>query len=193
MRTESGIALELWSGFHQEDKEFLRIFLREMGPCPKDRPDPNIGGANLFIGLMIRFEVLARMGQTAQLFKEMKSVYLLQLREGQGTLFEGIQERKGCHGFNGMAGALLTDQLLGLGSLNQEDKTVVISPHPGECRWAYGRKKCEDGEASLRWVADSMEHKLEMEVLVPKGWKTKIELSFELSGWTILVNGETQG
>ena len=89
-----------------------------------------------------------------------------------------------------MAGALLTDQLLGLGSLNQEDKTVVISPHPGECRWAYGRKKCEDGEASLRWVADAMEHKLEIEVQLPEGWDAKIELPFELSGWKIVVNGK---
>lgn len=160
VRTESGVALELWSGFHKDDRRFIKAFLHEMGPCPTERPNPNVGGANLFIGLMIRFEVLARMGQLEQLFQEMKSVYLPQLKEGQGTLFEGIQERKGCHGFNGMAGALIADQFLGLGSPNQETRTVVISPHPGNCEWAYGKKQCEDGEISFRWVADHMEHKL---------------------------------
>ena len=190
VRTESGIALELWSGFHKEDKRFIRAFLNEMGPCPKERPNPNVGGANLFIGLMIRFEVLARMDQTEQLFQEMKSVYLPQLKEGQGTLFEGIQERKGCHGFNGMAGALIADQLLGLGSPDQENKTVIISPHPGNCKWAYGKKKCQDGEISLRWTADHMEYTLEMETELPEKWSAQIELSRELNGWKVMLNGE---
>lgn len=188
VRTESGVALELWGGFHKDDKRFIKAFLREMGPCPAERPNPNVGGANLFIGLMIRFEVLARMRQIDQIFQEMKSVYLPQLKEGQGTLFEGIQERKGCHGFNGMAGALIADQLLGLGSPNQATKTVILSPHPGKCKWAYGRKHCEDGEISLRWTADHMDHKLEMEAELPGGWKADVELPIELSGWEVLLN-----
>lgn len=188
VRTESGAALELWSGFHKDDKRFIKAFLCEMGPCPAERPNPNVGGANLFIGLMIRFEVLARMGKIQQLFQEMKSVYLPQLKEGQGTLFEGIQERKGCHGFNGMAGALIADRLLGLGSPNQENRTVTLSPHPGNCKWAYGKKQCQDGEISLRWAADHMEHKLEMEAELPEGWNAEIVLPIELSGWKVLLN-----
>ena len=190
VRTESGIALEFWSGFHKEDLTLRRQFLDEMGPCPKERPNPNIGGLNLFIGMMIRFEVLARLGETKRLLTEMKSVYLPQLREGQGTLFEGIQAKAGCHGFNGMAGALLTDQFLGLGSPNQKEKTVVIAPDPCGRTWAYGRKQCADGTLTLRWSADQMTHELDLWLFLPEGWKPEIQLPFSLCGWTVRVNGK---
>lgn len=46
---------------------------------------------NMFIGMMIRFEVLARLGRSEQLIRELKDVYLQELRDGSGTLFENVQ------------------------------------------------------------------------------------------------------
>ena len=188
--TEGGVALELWSGFHGDDREYIRRFVDSMGSCPKYRPDPNIGKANLFIGLMLRFDVLARMGRADVLVREWKDLYLEELQNGAGTLFESIQERSGCHGFNGYVGALMTNQILGLGIPMQSTKTVMISPHPGELNWACGNAVCEEGNIYFKWSADHENHIFDMTLYLPKGWEARYELPFELSGWSIRLNGK---
>lgn len=80
--TESGAALELWSEFHKNDKHYIRRFVDSMGYSPRFRPDPNVGRSNLFIGLMIRFSVLAKMGEIDALVREMKDLYLGEMRIG---------------------------------------------------------------------------------------------------------------
>ena len=189
-QTEAGIALTLFSGFGITDERYVSAFVDRMGTCPKYRPDPNIGRANLFIGLMVRFVVLARLGRTETLVRELKDVYLPQLNRGAGTLFESIDAFSGCHGFNGMAGALIVNQVLGLGQPEQLTKTVVIAPHPGELDWAYGSALCEDGEITLDWKADQEKHVLDMQLVLPEGWNYVLRLPFALSGWRVRLNGE---
>lgn len=189
-RTESGVALEIWSGFHQNDVSFLRKFTETMGSCPKRRPDPNIGKANLFIGLMIRFDVLARMGKAEELIREWKDLYLEELKLGSGTLFEGIADTSGCHGFNGYVGTLMTNVILGLGMPMQRTKTIKISPHPGTLKWAGGSAVCEDGKIFLRWQADHEKHLFDMMLYLPNGWKAEFDFPFELNGWNVKVNGK---
>lgn len=191
LRTESGIALELWSGFHSDDADLKKQFQEEMGSASRHRSNPNIGKPNLFIGLMLRFDVLARMGCTELLIEEWKALYLEQLRFGPGTLSEEIQETGGCHGFNGYIGALMTTEVLGLGLPSERTRTVSIAPHPGKLRWASGRAMCSDGEITLRWVADHDAHRLQMTLLLPKGWKAEYSFPFELQGWDISINGES--
>ena len=89
---------------------------------------------------MIRFDVLGKLGYIQELVRELKDVYLEELKLGSGTFFENINAFSGCHGFNGMAGALLTEKVLGLGQPIQRTKTVVIEPHPGALRWARARQ-----------------------------------------------------
>lgn len=187
--TESGYALQLFSGFWTEQKGYVREFLKTMGTCPEERANPNIGKANLFIGLMIRFAVLSKLGKVELLVRELKDVYLPQLRGGSGTLFENIHETSGCHGFNGYAGALIVNDVLGLGHPKQANKTVRIRPYPGTLDWACGTASCADGEIRLSWNADRDEHVLNMELTMPEGWKPLIEIPFELSGWKVMVNG----
>lgn len=189
--TEGGQALELWSGFHLEDKVWMKNFIHTMGPCPEYRSNPNIGKANLFIGLMIRFDVLGRLGYVTELVREVKDVYLEELKLGSGTFFENINAFSGCHGFNGMAGALLTNKVLGLGQPMERTKTVCIEPHPGQLRWAEGAAVCGDGMIFLKWSADADEHTLQMSLSLPEGWQAEFSRSFELSGWKIELNGKT--
>ncbi len=188
--TESGIALELWSGFHGEDAAYLRRFVNTMGVAPKYRADPNVGKANLFIGQMIRFDVLARMGKIDALLKEWKELYLPQLAEGSGTLFENYAAFSGCHGFNGATGALMTNHVLGLGAPMQRTKSLRIAPHPCGLRWARGTARCAEGMISFSWSADEETHELTMRLVLPEGWKYELCLPFELSGWRIWMNGE---
>lgn len=188
--TEAGLALELWSGFRTGDPAYVRPFTEEMGTCPRLRPNPNIGRANLFIGLMIRFDVLAKLGKTDTLVKELKDVYLPELLHGAGTLYENINAFSGCHGFNGMAGALIVNQVLGLGQPFQLTHTVRINPHPGELNWACGNAVCEEGDIYLEWHADHEAHVLDMELTLPEGWTPEVVIPFELSGWKVYMNGK---
>lgn len=187
--TESGIALQLWSGFKKEDKKFRKQFVENMGTCPEHRADPNIGKANLFIGLMIRFDVLSQMGKIDILVKELKDVYLPELVHGSGTMFENYAANSGCHGFNAVAGAYIVNDVLGLGQPMQLTKTIKICPHPGKLNWANGSARCCDGDIYMNWTAKHDEHVLNIELTLPEGWKPEVEISFDLSGWTIWLNG----
>ena len=190
--TESGVALQLWSGFKKEDMKLRKKFVETMGTCPEHRADPNIGKANLFIGLMIRFDVLSKMGKIDTLVKELKDVYLPELIHGSGTMFENYAGYSGCHGFNAVVGALLVNDVLGLGQPMQLTKTIRICPHPGKLNWANGSARCCDGDIYLNWSADHDEHVLNMELTLPEGWKPEVEITFELASWTVILNGEIQ-
>ncbi len=189
-QTETGIALQIWSGFKKDDKRYLKRFVENMGTCPEQRSDPNIGKANLFIGLMIRFDVLSRMGKVDTLVRELKDVYLPELIHGSGTMFENYAGYSGCHGFNAVAGALIVNDVLGLGQPMQSTKTVRICPHPGKLNWANGTAGCCDGDIYFNWAADHDAHVLHMELTLPDGWKPEVETAFELSGWKLILNGK---
>lgn len=150
------MALELWSGFHLENKVYIQQFVNALGPCPEYRPNPNVGRTNMFIGMMIRFEVLARLGRSEQLIRELKDVYLQELRDGSGTLFENVHALSGCHAFNGEAGALIVNQVLGLGQPLQLTKTVTICPHPARLRWAVGTAETRTEPFSWTGAANRM-------------------------------------
>ena len=162
--------------------------MKSMGPSPQYRVNPNIGKANLFIGQMIRFDALSKMKQTEVLFREIKEIYLPELRDGSGTLFENYNEFSGCHGFNGAIGALLMSDILGLGQPMQKDKTIVICPNPCGLLWASGSAECDDGRMFMKWNADYEEHALDVTVRLPECWNAVVQIPFELNGWTIIIN-----
>ena len=190
-RTESGIALEMWSGFHAEDKALLRRFLHAMGPNPERASDPNVGKSNLFIGLMVRFEVLARMNRITELVHEFKSLYLPQLKMGSDTLFETVQEDGGCHGFNADVGAMLTGKVLGLGAASMRTRTVTISPHVCSLHWAEGTIEVPEGLIHMRWTADNDERTLEIQLDLPEGWHYALDPEWDAQGQTVTLNGKT--
>lgn len=188
--TEGGAALELWSGFHLSDDNYRKLFMLTMGPCPCFRSNPNIGKANQFIGLMIRFDVLAMLGEKETLIRELRNVYLEELRLGSGTFFENINAFSGCHGFNGMAGAYLMSEILGFKKIDDGNKEITISPFPGNLRWARGAVWTSDGPAFLSFSSDEILHHLDVRITVPKGWKVTWKPDFYVKGWRLTLNGE---
>lgn len=187
--SEGGRSLEIYSGFHRNDRIYLRQFIKTMGPCPEFPANPNIAGSNLFIGLMIRFAVLSELGETEELIRELKQVYLEELKVGSGTFFENINAISGCHGFNGMAGALLKKNILGLDQPSELEKKILFAPHPCGLRWAEGTSLCSDGMIFCKWQADYEEHELRIILQLPQEWKAEFVRPFELSGWKVLLNG----
>lgn len=188
--TEAGVAYEIWSGFHLNDRDYINGFVNTMGYSPKYRSNPNNGKANIFIGMIIRFDVLARLGKIETLVKELKSVYLEELRDGSGTFFENYNAFSGCHGANGLIGTLLTNKVLGLGQPSELTKTVKIAPNPCGLNWARGSAKCSDGMIFMNYKADNEEHIIDIVLGLPEGWNYELEIPFELCGWKVLLNGK---
>lgn len=189
--TESGIAFELWGGLHSGDQAYISRFVNSMGCAPKNRPDPNVGKANNFIGLIIRQEILAGLDRTEELVNELKALYLPELRDGSGTFFEGYSDTSGCHGANAIAGALLTQKVLGLGCPCASCKTVLVSPNPCGLKWAQGSADTSDGPIFLRWSADEDTHTMHILLTLPEGWSADVHLPFALTGWTVTLNGKS--
>ncbi len=190
IRTEAGIALELFSGAYADNEECKAAFADSMGYAPIERSDPNIAKPNLFIGLILRFAVLAAEMENEKLIHELKSLYLPQLQEGSGTLYEGYAEHAGCHGMNGQAGVLITNHVLGLGEPMELSKKVVISPYPGTVSWARGTARCSDGMISMQWNANRRKRRLGINLLIPDGWHYELNLPDDLKSWTVEINGE---
>ncbi len=190
--TEAGAAYEIWSGFHLEDKAYINGFVNTMGYAPKYRSNPNYGKANIFIGLIVRFDVLARLGKIDTLVKELKDIYLAELRDGSGTFFENYNAFSGCHGANGLIGTLLTNKVLGLGQPSELTKTVKIAPNPCGLNWARGAAKCSGGMIFMNYKADNEEHIIDIILQLPEGWSYELEIPFELCGWKVLLNGVEQ-
>ena len=183
--TEAGAALEIWSGFHRDDDAYMRKFLYTQGPFPSYRSNPNVGKANLFIGIMIRFDVLFQMGRIEQLVHEIKAVYLPELRDGSGTFFENYNAVSGCHGFNSAAGAMSKEKVLGLGAISEKDKSVVFAPNPCGLRWANGSSVCSDGSIFVEWSADEEAKRFMASLQLPEGWHFELQLPDSLKEWEI--------
>lgn len=81
------------------------------GPAPT-RPDsgPPLAPSNVFIGLYLRFDLLARLGERDRLLREMKALFGPMLTRGPGTLWEHrTLAGSVCHGFASHAAVWLRD------------------------------------------------------------------------------------
>ena len=198
--TEAAMYTSLWSGLFDEDEAPLLIGnVRDaMGPAPTYPSDPNIGQSGLFIGLCIRLDMLARQNNKQKMLEDMLAIYMPQLKEGPGTLWEHrvIEANSRCHGFNSHAGVHLMRDILGLG-IPTENKggTAEIRIEPEICllRWARGTHLTKWGMVSAAWQYDGKSFRLD--VSLPENMAYKVKLPREARGLlrqnvTVTVNGQ---
>jgi len=185
--TESATATTLWTGlFTPAEAPALFKNTRDiMGPAPRFSKDPNIGASNLFIGLCIRLDMLTRNGYCDKMYEDMLAIYLPQLKEGPGTLWESqlIDGTSRCHGFTAHAGVHLMRDILGLGfPLYEKDgngtPAITIAPHICGLRWARGSLETDSGMINVYWKYDG--DSFALKVSVPSGIKHRIELPREV-------------
>ncbi len=172
-RSEAAQYTIIWSGLFDR-KEMPRYFWRLIhttGPAREYECDTHLGKAQLFIGLCIRLDMLAKLGEYDVMLRELQAIYMPQLREGPGTLWENLDviNTSRCHGFSAHAGVLLTRDILGLGEPDEVNKTVRIDPHPCGLRWARGVVNTSDGPVSLFWRLENGE--LKPQLSLPEGWR----------------------
>ncbi len=155
----------LWAELFEKEEipVVARAVVRAMGPAPLVPPSTQIGPSGLFIGLCIRMDLLAKWGEYDELLRELKALYLPQLTEGPGTLWETreLNNSSRCHGFAAHTAVHLTRDLLGLdipkvfdldtrakiGAAEQKD-ALQKEPHLCGLRWMRGTVGTQAGIVS---------------------------------------------
>lgn len=180
--SETGIATCLWADLFApgELPALDRAFRDCMGVSPRYAADPEIGRSQLFIGLCIRLDALARRGCYDRLCEELKAVYLPQLQEGPGTLWESLcmDNSSRCHGFTSHAGVHLVRDVLGLGEPDRLERTLTVAPHLCGLRWARGTAAFAEGTASVSWQYDG--DSFSMECQIPDFYTVRVNLPREI-------------
>lgn len=179
--TEACTFTSLWAGlYNKEDNLPLVNFARDhMGTCPKYPSDLAIGKSNLFIGLCIRLDMLARFGYYDTMFKDMLDIYMWQLKEGPGTLWECnyIDTSSRCHGFSSHVGVHLLRDVVGFADINKKEGYIKISPHICSLEWARGCVEIDGYMSCVEWRYDSDEFFLSVDI--PKNYKYSVKLPDE--------------
>ncbi len=171
--SEAAMYTALWAElFTPEEAPVLYQTVRDcMGPAPVFGKDPNVGESQLFIGLCIRLDLLARMGAYDKMYEDLLAIYEPQLREGPGTLWEttGIDTSSRCHGFTSHAGVHLMRDVLGMGDLYLHEDgigkpCIEIAPHICGLRWARGCRETPAGMVGVEWTYDGESFMLRVNV-----------------------------
>ena len=185
--SEAAMYTSLWCGlFSPEEAPVLYRTVRDlMGPAPRYAKDPMVGSSQLFIGLCIRLDMLARMGAYDKLYEDLLAICEPQLREGPGTIWENclIDTSSRCHGFTSHFGVHLMRDVLGLGfhlyeANGEGDCTLEISPHICGLRWAKGSHETPEGMISVSWAYDGESFTLRANV--PSAYECRVTLPREV-------------
>jgi len=167
--TESAQYVMLWSELFGKEElpSVTHEVLWAMGPAPRRPIDPQLGGAQMFIGLEVRLSLLSKWQENDQLLRELRALYLPMLTEGPGTLWEvrNMNNSSYCHGFNANACVMLLYNILGLDIPKVYDLETGMDILPEEqrnqvqgkadlvdLRWARGGVTLADGSLVTRIV-----------------------------------------
>ncbi|MBQ4112298.1 MAG: hypothetical protein IJD38_05845 [Clostridia bacterium] len=184
--SEAATYTSLWCGlFTPEESPLLIKTVRDkMGPAPVFAKDPMVGDSQLFIGLCIRLDMLTRLGCYDKCYEDMLAIFIPQLTEGPGTLWENriIDTSSRCHGFTSHAGVHLMRDVLGLGFPlfdpdGEGDPVLEITPHICGLRWARGTRETPEGLVSVDWRYD--EESFILRVTAPKSYDCRVILPKE--------------
>ena len=187
--SEAAMYTALWSGLFAkgEAPRLEQAIKQKMGPAPFYAKDPMVGKSNLFIGLCIRLDMLTRLGAHDKMYEDMLAIYMPQLKEGPGTLWENemIDTSSRCHGFAAHAGVHLLRDVLGLGipafdARGEGEKQIEIAPHTCGLRWARGTHETPDGLIALEWRYDGESFVLNGSL--PAGYTYTLTLPREVRG-----------
>lgn len=186
-----------WSGLLtlKDAPELWTLLKEEYGPCPakyRGTAHLRVGNCGVFFGHMMRFELLARYGETELLEKEMKHLCGYMLEQDPGTFWETMNGKDSRnHGFGSYYGALIERVFLGIELPDRNRKTIRFAPQPGSLRWAKGTMETADGRISAFWKKSGEDFCMEMSA--PEGYRIEAEIPEEYCyGRSLVVNGESR-
>ena len=185
-----------WTGLlRKEDAPDLwKALLEQFGPMPRKQrgiTQLSVGNCGVFFGHMMRFELLARFGETALLEEEIKCLCGYMMEQDPGTFWEtlgGTNSRN--HGFGAHYGVVAMRDFLGMDIPDCVEKTVRFAPGQGSLRWAKGRIGLGDGQFAASWHKEL--DRFDLSMSAPEGYRILLELPAEYSSGKMTMNGEEQ-
>ncbi len=146
------------------------------GPCKKRDINVYAAEADIFIGLMIRFEFLRKLGRFNELQGEIRELFGKMTDTEPGTLWESVTGNSSrCHGFASYAGAMLIRDILGIGIANEIEKTITLAPHPDRLTFANGYTTVKGGKVTVGWYVKN--NILYFTATVPEGYTVNTDFS----------------
>ena len=147
--------------------QLWRTLVDEVGPGRRGHPEMDV--ADAFVGWMLRCELLARYGESKELYRSIKSYYG-RMAETSGTLWEfadGHDSR--CHAFAGNIAALIFREAFGIERIDWANKTVSWREPSTELASACGRIPVPVGEISVRITCEN--GRPIRKFSLPDGWR----------------------
>ena len=184
--SEAAAYTSLWCGLFTPDEVplLVKAVRDSMGPAPIYPKDPMVGESQLFIGLCIRLDMLTRLGYYDKCYEDLLAIYMPQLTEGPGTLWENriMDTSSRCHGFTSHAGVHLMRDVLGLGFPlfapdGEGDPVLEIIPHLYGLRWARGTRETPEGLVYVDWRYDG--ESFTLRVTAPEAYECRVVLPKE--------------
>ena len=155
--------------------ELWKRLVGQFGPGRDSaRVFPEVRPSNMFIGNMLRMDLLGREGETGKLSEEMPG-YCLHMAQQTGTLWEHGQAAASCnHGFASHVAHLMFRDLLGIRMIDPVGRRVVLRAPSTGLDWCEGRVHVPGGFVSLCW-SRRPDGKLEVTQSVPAGYHCVVE------------------
>lgn len=112
---------------------------------------PTVFPANMFIGNVLRMELLSRAGRTGQIACEMVKLFS-PMAELTGTLWEDDSPAHSCnHGFGSVVADMMYRDLLGVRRIDRASRKIDIQLGGGDLEWCEGAMPICSGLLRLRW------------------------------------------
>jgi alpha-L-rhamnosidase len=155
--------------------ELWKKMADEFGPKRKQtKKYPEIHGANMLNGIMLRLDLLSRNGLVRKAARELID-YNLYMAERTGTLWENVGDYASCnHGFASHAVNVLYRDVLGLYKVDPVNKMIHLRFGPQDISFCRGTMPTPDGLCTLSWQKDDkgvFVYKLDP----PAGYKVRVE------------------
>ena len=161
--------------------KFFEQLTREYGPARElATQEPVLAPSNVFIGLYLRLETLARRGEVDRLLREMRALFLPMLARGPGTLWEHLRlEGSVCHGFASHAAVWLLRDVLGIGLPNAGAKKITIAPNIAGLNWARGTVLIDGRPCTVDWRSNTGSFTLT--ATIPPGYSATLRLPRDMA------------
>jgi len=157
----------------ERDSELWRILMEDFGPKRQERGLwPEVHPANMFIGNMLRMELLSRDGRSGQILQESVD-YLMFMARRTGTLWENMQDTASLnHGFASHTAVTLFRDILGVRMIDPRARVVRIVLPDAPLESCRGEVPVGDGTVRLSW--ERSDRRITYRASVPEGYRLMV-------------------
>ncbi len=154
--------------------DLWKTLVDQFGPRRKrTNAFPDVHPVNLFIGQVLRTELLSRAGLCRQLVEETLDDLRI-MADTTGTLWEHLDERASCcHGFASHVAHVLFRDVLGIYRVDIRQKTVTLRVTDVDLDRCAGTMPTPDGPVTVSWRR--VDGRIECQMEIPDGYALKIE------------------